>query len=207
MTDISIADLPAAPTRDDGPPDEPLRIAVIAGSVRDRRVSRAVAEWAAFRTARPGGTDVDLIDCAEIDLPDDREIRPGVGSETPVAARIDAADAYVLVTPEYNHSYPAALKRLIDWHYREWMFKPATVVSYGVHGGLLATEHLRGVLAELHVVTTRRMVGLRQPWTHLSPAGYAPPEETAAALDGALHELGWWAGVLRAARRTRPYVR
>ena len=108
--------------------------------------------------------------------PDDGGLRPGGSAPSPVAARIDAADAFVFVTPEYNHSYPAGLKRLIDWHYREWMFKPATVVSYGVHGGILAAEHLRGIFAELQVVTTRRFVHLSRPWDHLTPAGFTPPD-------------------------------
>jgi NAD(P)H-dependent FMN reductase len=221
MTEISYTDLPAVPDAGEDSPGEPLRIAVIAASVRDQRMGRAIAEWAAFRAASaeapatgpssagssPSGVAVGLIDCAETELPDDGLLRPGASAGTAVSARIDAADAFVLVTPEYNHSYPAGLKRLIDWHYREWMFKPATVLSYGVQGGLLATEHLRGVLAELHVVTTRRVVGLSRPWTDLSPAGYAPPSDVAAAFDAALHELTWWAGVLRTARRERPYAR
>jgi NAD(P)H-dependent FMN reductase len=224
MTETSYADLPTTPRDGDGP----LRIAVITASVRDQRMGRAIAEWAAFRAAT-GGTaqssadhdstdhngadhnsavaDVDLLDCAECDLPDDGLLRPGASAGTAVSARIDAADAFVFVTPEYNHSYPASLKRLIDWHYREWMFKPATVLSYGVQGGLLATEHLRGVFAELHVVTTRRVVGLSRPWTDLSPAGYAPPGDVAEAFGAALHELTWWAALLRTARHERPYAR
>ncbi|MFI1996008.1 NADPH-dependent FMN reductase [Actinoplanes sp. NPDC020271] len=186
--------------------DSPLRLAVIAGSVRDQRMSRSVAEWAAFRAAN-AKTEVDLIDCAEADLPDDGGLRPGGSAESGVAARIDAADAYLIVTPEYNHSYPAGLKRLIDWHYREWMFKPATIIPYGVQGGLLAAEHLRGVFAELHVVTTRRVVGLTRPWEHLAAVGFAPPDPVGEAFDVAVHELTWWATTLRSARRDRPYGR
>ena len=81
------------------------------------------------------------------------------------------ADGFVIVTPGHNHSYPASLKRAIDWHYPEWQFRAATVISSGVQGGLLATEHLRGVFAELSVVTERRVVGLRAPWATWSIAG------------------------------------
>ncbi|MEV6347870.1 NAD(P)H-dependent oxidoreductase [Actinoplanes sp. NPDC051851] len=206
MTDTNLVTRPGVPATGDTPPGEPLRLAVIAGSVRDQRMGRVLADWAAARAAGPA-TEVDLIDCADCVLPDDGDLRPGGSSPSPVAARIAAADAYVLVTPEYNHSYPASLKRLIDWHYREWNFKPATVLSYGVQGGLLATEHLRGVLAELHVVTTRRVVGLTQPWNDLTPAGYTPPPGVGEAFDAALHELGWWAALLRTARREQPYAR
>ncbi|MGC5011773.1 NADPH-dependent FMN reductase [Streptosporangium sp. DT93] len=187
-----------------GPP--PLRIAVIAASVRKERLSRTLADWAAGR-ASGSGVDVDLIDLAECDLPDDRELQPGGGPRSVIADRIERADGYVIVTPEYNHSYPAGLKRAVDWHYGEWMFKAATVISYGVQGGLLAAEHLRGVFAELHVVTTRRVVGLREPWNDVHDGGFAPPPGPGEAVDEALRELAWWAETLRAARRDRPFRR
>ncbi|WP_189077382.1 NADPH-dependent FMN reductase [Mangrovihabitans endophyticus] len=181
-------------------------IVVLAASVRGERTGRLLADWAAGRVGEQTQFDApDLIDLAECELPDDELLQPGGGRRTPISDRIEAADGFVIVTPEYNHSYPASLKRAIDWHYREWMFKPATVLSYGVHGGLLATEHLRGVFAELHVVTTRRVVGLSAPWRDLGPAGYAAPEQTVKAFDMALGELGWWAETLRMARRERPY--
>lgn len=184
----------------------PLRIAVIAASVRKERLSRMLADWAAGRA--PGiAADVDLIDLAECELPDDELLEPGGGPRSAIAERIERADGYVIVTPEYNHSYPASLKRAIDWHYGEWMFKAATVLSYGAQGGLLATEHLRGVFAELHVVSTRRVVGLRAPWNDVHDDGYTPPPGTDEALDAALRELGWWAETLRTARRDRPFQR
>lgn len=100
--------------------------AVIAASLRGERMGRSLADWAATRVpAATDGPAADLIDLAEIELPDDELLQPGGGRATELTERIAAADAFVLVTPEYNHSYPAGLKRAIDWHYREWMFKPA----------------------------------------------------------------------------------
>jgi NAD(P)H-dependent FMN reductase len=184
-----------------------LRVVVIGASVRDGRVGDRIVEWAAGRLGgRPGSLEIEVIDPARIDLPDDRLLLPGGGSPTPTSGAIGRADGFVLVSPEYNHSYPAALKRLIDAHYREWMFKAATVVSYGVQGGLLATAHLRAVLAELHVVTTRRTVGLRSPWEQLGPEGFRPDAGTGRAFDAAADELVWWAETLRAARRDRPFT-
>ena len=181
-------------------------ITVIAASIRGERMGRLLADWARDRVAATLD-EPDLIDLAESDLPDDELLQPGGGRPTSISARLDRADGYVFVTPEYNHSYPAGLKRAIDWHYREWMFKPATVLSYGVQGGLLATEHLRGVFAELHMVTTRRAVGLSTPWYGIGPAGYVAPEPVVKAFDLAVGELGWWAETLRTARRDRPYGR
>jgi NAD(P)H-dependent FMN reductase len=181
-----------------------LTFAVIAASVRKQRLSRVLAEWIAGLV--PGEkAGVDLIDLAEHPLPDDELLQPGGGPRSEIADRVAAADGFVIVTPEYNHSYPASLKRAIDWHYAEWKFKPATVITYGVQGGLPAAEHLRGVFAELSVVTTRRAVGIRAPWSAITEDGYAPEAGLPEAVQVALGELAWWAETLRQARRDRPY--
>lgn len=194
----------------DGPPTDTVttatKVAVISSSLRDRRMSPTIANWVVTALAERGGVDVDLIDLADITLPDDNLLYPGGGPGTEVSERIEAAEAFVFVTPEYNHSYPASLKRLIDWHYRQWMLKPAAIVAYGVQGGHSAIEHLRGVLAELNMVTTRRCLGLPAPWESLDDTGrYAPPGGTVQALSSALAELSWWAGVLTDARAHRPF--
>jgi NAD(P)H-dependent FMN reductase len=184
----------------------PLRIAVITASVRSERLGATVTDWAAGRAAATGA-DIDLLDLAECHLPSDELLQPGGGRRSPIADRIEQADGFLVITPEYNHSYPASLKQMIDWHYAEWMFKAATVLSYGAQGGLLAAEHLRGVFAELHVVTTRRVVGLRAPWNDVDAGVYVPPTGVGKALDEALGELAWWAETLRTARHQRPSQR
>ena len=181
----------------------PLRFAVIVASVRQERMGRMIAD--AVTPLLPDGAAVDILDLAEHPMPEDRLLEPGgSGTRSPIAERVDAADAFVVVTPEYNHGYPASLKRAIDWHYTEWMFKAATVVSYGVQGGLLAGEQLRGVFAELSVVTTRRTIGLRQPWRELDETGWTADAGTADAARAAFAELAWWGETLRSARRERP---
>lgn len=183
-----------------------MRYAVIAASVRKERMSRLIADWATEAVPMQMA-EVDLIDLAECELPDDGLLQPGGGRRSSIADRLAAADGFVVVTPEYNHSYPASLKRAIDWHYTEWMFKAATFLSYGVQGGLLATEHLRRVFAELNVVTTRRVVGLSAPWNDLDRDRYAPDQGIRDAVGAALEELAWWAETLRSARRDRPFGR
>ncbi len=72
----------------------------------------------------------------------------------PLTAALDGADAFIMVTPEYNRSYPASLKAAIDWHYTQWAAKPVAFVSYGgVAGGRHAVQHLDNVMSELHAVT------------------------------------------------------
>ena len=82
------------------------------------------------------------------------------------------ADAFVVVTPEYNHGYPAPLKELIDSVNAEWQAKPVAFVSYGgVSGGLRAVEQLRLVFAELHAVTIRDSVSFPGAWEQFDESG------------------------------------
>lgn len=180
-----------------------LEFVVVVASVREPRIGRTVADWVVAQV--PGSVRTRVVDLAEVELPPDADLRPGGGARTPVSDVLAAADGFVIVTPEYNHAYPASLKRFLDWHHGEWMFKPATVVPYGVRGGLLAGEHLRPVLAELSMVTTRRMVALSAPWEHLSEGRYQPPAGEHTAIGQALRELTWWAHALRRARHDHPY--
>ncbi|MFJ8040468.1 NADPH-dependent FMN reductase [Kitasatospora sp. NPDC096147] len=195
------------------PGSAPLRVAVIVASVREGRHGPAVAEWFLGVAARQGGLSFDLLDLAEVNLP---LVMPGWGTEpSPEAAatladltpRLAAADAFVIVTPEYNHSFPAALKNLLDWHAAPWHAKPVGFVSYGgLGGGLRAVEQLRLVLAELHAVTVRDTVSLHGPWSGLGADG--APRDTAVtegAAKGMLGQLAWWAHALRTARATHPY--
>ncbi len=124
------------------------------------------------------------------------------------AARIDAADGFVVLTPEYNHSYPAALKHAIDLARREWFAKPVAFLSYGgVSGGLRAVEHLRGVFAELHAPTVRETVSFHGAWEAFDEAGEPRDRRRpAAAARKLLDSLGWWAHTLRDGRRARPFV-
>jgi NAD(P)H-dependent FMN reductase len=113
----------------------------------------------------------------------------------------------VVVTPEYNHSFPASLKNLIDWHYTQWRAKPVGFVSYGgVAGGLRAVEHLRTVFAELHAVTTRDVVSFHTAWEQFDDSGKpVDPVGPATAAKTMLDQLAWWGLALRQARAERPY--
>ena len=140
----------------------PLKVAVILASNREGRFGPVISDWFLSHTAPHPDIETDLIDVAELDLPVALSHRPDAEAQARLAAvapRLAAADAFVVVTPEYNHSYPAPLKNLIDWHRAEWQAKPVAFVSYGgVSGGLRAVEHLRQVFAELHTVGIRETV-------------------------------------------------
>jgi len=185
----------------------PLRLAVVIGSSRQGRFAPAVAEWLLARAEVRPDLTVTVVDVGALDLPHI------FGAPAPEAAATGAAladaDAFVIVTPEYNHSYPAALKNLIDAHGREWQAKPVGFVSYGgMSGGLRAVEHLRGVFAELHTVTVRDTVSFHNPWrSGAEPGGLAADEGADIAAKTLLDQVVWWGEALRAARAVRPYGR
>ncbi|MEU6746383.1 NAD(P)H-dependent oxidoreductase [Spirillospora sp. NPDC046719] len=194
--------------------EKKLRLLVIVGSVRGGRLAPTVGNWFAAETKEFGEFEVDLLDLADVDLPLSmpafgEELPPEVKAvQEPLTERVARADAYVVVTPEYNHSYPAALKNVIDWHLTEWAAKPVGFVSYGgVSGGLRATEHLRGVFAELHAVTVRETVSFTNAWEHWDEQGNGPkePEICRDAAKRLLVQLHWWARVLADAKEKMPY--
>ncbi|NUS44770.1 MAG: NAD(P)H-dependent oxidoreductase [Mycobacteriaceae bacterium] len=173
---------------------EQLLLEVIVGSVRPERFGPVAANWFLHRARAIQDFEVGVLDLAEFELPVDL-------SETPAAerfrARVAQADAFVAVTPEYNHGYPASLKLALDSAKREWRGKPVGFVSYGgPAGGLRAVEQLRQVVAELHMVSVRDAVSFHQIRKNFDPADrYA-----ADSADRLLRELAWWAKALRPAR-------
>ncbi|GAA1943929.1 hypothetical protein GCM10009837_82470 [Streptomyces durmitorensis] len=123
-------------------------------------------------------------------------------------AGLAAADAFVVITPEYNHSFPADLKHAIDWHLDEWRAKPVGFVSYGgVAGGLRAVEQLRLVFAELHAPTMRDTVSFHGAWHRFGPDGQPHDAEgPAGAAKVMLDQLAWWAVTLRDGKAARAYT-
>jgi NAD(P)H-dependent FMN reductase len=186
---------------------ERLKVAVIVGSTRVGRVAPAVAAWFAGEARRHADVAVDLVDLADLRLPAAIGGEPGADSAS-LAARLEEADAYVVVTPEYNHSFPGVLKDAIDHHYTQWQAKPVGFVSYGgLAGGLRAVEQLRQVFAELHAVTVRDTVSFHGVWDHFG--GDGTPVDVAAANAAAgrmLDQLVWWGRALRSARSVTPYA-
>jgi len=184
-----------------------LHLAIIIGSTRKGRFAPTVAGWFAGQAERRDDMAVDVIDLAGAQLPDVLSDKPGpqVAAVTP---RLAAADAFVVVTPEYNHSFPAPLKNAIDWHFKEWQAKPVGFVSYGgLGGGLRAVEQLRQVFAELHAVTVRDTVSFHGGWAQFdSDRRPQDPYGHERAAKSMLDQLAWWAHALREARIRRPYA-
>ncbi|GAA0981437.1 NAD(P)H-dependent oxidoreductase [Nocardiopsis tropica] len=193
-----------------GNPDTaPVRVAVIVGSTREGRFCPTAADWFAGRAETHAGVEVDVVDLAAARLPDTLvESSPLPAEVGALAPRIAAADAFVVVTPEYNHSFPAPLKTAVDWFFDEWRAKPVGFVSYGgVSGGLRAVEQLRLVFAELQATTVRSTVCFPNFWDRFDADGGWPrsPEGAEEAAADMLAQLTWWAHALRAHRGRVPY--
>jgi NAD(P)H-dependent FMN reductase len=182
-----------------------LKIAFIIGSVRPVRKGEVVGRWAFDRATQRGDAEYELIDLKEINLPFlDEPKSPATGEYAHAhtrawSARIAPMDAFVLVTPEYNHGTSPALKNALDFLYKEWNNKAAGFVGYGVAGAQRSVEHLRLVAAELQMATVRTQVSLalRTDWEAdiFKPAAHH--EKTLMAM---LDQLVAWGGALKTLR-------
>jgi NAD(P)H-dependent FMN reductase len=184
---------------------KPINLALVYGSAREGRFCDVVANWARGRIARREAFALDLIDPADGAL---TAARSDAAALAALKGRIGRADAFLIITPEYNHGYPGALKLLIDSVYNEWRAKPVAFVSYGgASGGLRAVEQLRLVFAELHAVGLRDGVSFANAWTQFDAAGaLKTPEPAEAAMALMLDRLAWWSIALSEARSVSAYA-
>ncbi|SFB32884.1 NAD(P)H-dependent FMN reductase [Amycolatopsis marina] len=184
-----------------------LRVALVVGSTREGRSGAAIAEWFADIARQRPDVELHVLDLADFDFPDCYPAKP-TGQMAEFTASIDRAEAFVVVTPEYNRSFPASLKQAIDYAYDEWQAKPVGFVSYGCrYRGMHAVGQLREVFTELHTVTMRDGVGLDLLDSTFDEQGR--PHDTEGRKHAAqtlLDQLVWWGLALRDARATRPYV-
>ncbi|HEY4570473.1 MAG TPA: NAD(P)H-dependent oxidoreductase [Kribbella sp.] len=169
----------------------PLRLVVLTRNLDDGRFGTAVTRWFAREVERADEFKLELIDLS---------VTPS--GELP--ARIDEADAVMIVTAEYNHAYPGDVKTAIDAVRQPWYAKPVGFVVYGGRsGGLRAAEQLRLVFGELHAVTIRDSLGFREE--DFTADGQPTDPTTAVAAAALLQQLAWWARCLRDARAATPY--
>jgi NAD(P)H-dependent FMN reductase len=134
------------------------KLMIVIASTRPGRVGLPVAQWVVERAAGHGAFVLDVVDLAELGLPFlDEPNHPRLRSYTKAhtwawSARVDAADAFVFVIPEYNHGMNAPLKNALDFVFQEWAHKPAGIVAYGgIAAGARAAGQLRQVLLGLRV--------------------------------------------------------
>ncbi|MEU4490290.1 NAD(P)H-dependent oxidoreductase [Streptomyces purpurascens] len=188
---------------------QPLHVTLVVGSNRHGRFGPVVADWLLERLRDRDDLVAEVVDVAETELPMSFEPTPeATAALSGITPKLARADAFVILTPEYNHSFPAGLKNLVDWHFAEWRAKPVALVSYGgLSGGLRAVEHLRQVFAELHAVTVRDTVSFHNAGASFDDKGVLrDPAGPDAAAKTMLDQLVWWGEALRQARAARPYA-
>ncbi|MFF5634752.1 NADPH-dependent FMN reductase [Streptomyces sp. NPDC012825] len=191
-------------------PSAPLSLALVVASDREGRFAPVLADWFLSRLAEREDFAVTVVDLAGVELPTSLSYAPSPAVRAALAGitpALAAADAFVVLTPEYNHSFPASLKNLIDRHYTEWQAKPVGFVSYGgISGGLRAVEQLRQVFAELHSVTVRDTVSFHHVHGQFDEDGrHKDPAGAEGAAKTLLDQLAWWGHALKDAKAVRPY--
>jgi NAD(P)H-dependent FMN reductase len=183
-----------------------IKIAIILGSTRPGRNGEAVAKWVHQVAKKRSDAEFELVDVKDFDLPLlDEPLPPIMGQyskpHTRVwAARIASFDAYVFVTPEYNHGIPGALKNAIDFLFAEWNNKAAGFVSYGGVSGARAVEQLRLVLAEVRMATVRNQVLLSMFTDFENFSVFKPDSRKETSINEMLDELIAWGGALKTLR-------
>ncbi|RSZ63814.1 NADPH-dependent oxidoreductase [Corynebacterium hylobatis] len=182
------------------------RIAIVVGSTRPNRNARDVAEWVHQHAPQGGDAEYELVDIADFDLPLlDEPMPPAMGQynneHTKVwAEKVASFDGYIFVTPEYNHSVPAALKNAVDYLYAEWNNKAIGFVSYGSAGGTRAVEAWRLIAAELQMADVRAQVFLSFSTDFADMTTFTPTDGSTGALQDVFEQVTAWAKALESLR-------
>jgi NAD(P)H-dependent FMN reductase len=171
------------------------KLMIIVGSVRPGRIGPAIAEWVRESVLARGDFEVDYVDLLELGLPFmDEPNHPRLRAYTKQhtldwSARVDAADAVILVTPEYNHSFSPALKNALDYLSAEWWRKPVAFVSYGgVSGGSRGVTAIEPVVVGLGMVRVGAEVEIPFAARLITDGVFAPEAKEVAVLAKLLDE-------------------
>lgn len=194
-------------------PNTPLEIKIIVGSTREGRFSEKPARWIFEMLSKIEDVHAEILDLREFHMPFFEEAVAPYMKDTPYAhsavaswtAKINEGEAFIIVTPEYNHGYPAVLKNALDYVYQEWNKKPVAFISYGGASGVRAVEQLRLVVIELQMAPMRAAVHI--PFENYLRAINDPTTPTQLLFknmdkkaDAMLAELLWWGSALKKAR-------
>ncbi|MCD6065150.1 MAG: NADPH-dependent reductase [Flavipsychrobacter sp.] len=181
---------------------------IIAATTRPGRKSPEVAAWILEIAEKHGGFEVELLDLAAINLPmmDEPEhprMQRYTQEHTKAWSRtINDADAFIIVTAEYNHGYPAPLKNALDYLYNEWTYKPVAFVSYGgVAAGTRAVQQLKPVVAAQKMVPVVESVNVPFFTKYITEDDrFVGDEGLEKSAHGMLAELAKWAEALKPMR-------
>lgn len=185
-----------AHSRYEKPRKNMYKIKIITSTTRPGRKGIAVARWLENITAKESEFEVELLDLAEIGLPImDEPVHPRLQQYQHAhtkewSARIDSADAFIFVLGEYNYGVPSPLKNALDYLYKEWMYKPVGIVSYGgASGGMRSTQMLRQILSAFHSLPLSAGVAIVQFSKFLEEERFVPEAAVEKATETMLGEL------------------
>ena len=183
-----------------------IKIAIIIGSTRPGRNSEIVARWVYEIAKMCHDAEFEIVDIKDYKLPLlDEPVPPSMGLYSHQhtkdwSAKIASFDAFIFVTPEYNHSTSGALKNAIDYLYHEWNNKAAGFVSYGSVGGTRAVEHLRLIMGELQVADVRAQVALSLFTDFENFTVFKPAALHVKSVNAMLDQVIAWGGALKTLR-------
>src|SRR5262245_34870326 len=183
-----------------------LKVAIVTGSTRPGRKCELVARWVQELARTRSDAEFELVDIKEFDLPLlDEPVAPMLGQYANEhtkawSAKVASFDAFVFVTPEYNHGIPGALKNAIDFLYKEWNHKSAGFVSYGGAGGVRAVESLRLVMGELMVADVRAQVALSLFTDFENFTAFTPASHHTKSVHTMLDQVIQWGNALKPLR-------
>ena len=185
-----------------------LKIGIIVGSPRPGRKAAAVAKWVHDILKNRKDAEFEIVDIEDYKLPLlDEPVPPTMHQYSKPhtktwSAKIALLDAFIFVTPEYNHATSAALKNAIDFLFHEWNNKAAGFVGYGGAGGVRAVENLRLVMGEIKIADVRAQVALSM-WTDFENfTTFKPHEQHDKAVHAMADEVIAWGGALKALRES-----
>lgn len=186
-----------------------MNLGVIVASVREGRAGKPVGDWFVERAGAHGAFEVALLDLKTWDLPmlsepNHPRLKKYTQEKTKQwSAAVDACDAFVIVTPEYNFGAPPALINALDHVYHEWNYKAAGFVSYGgVSGGLRSVQHTKTILTTFKIMPMVEAVAIPSIVKLVENGRFNADERHTKSAELMLDELARWTKALHALRHT-----
>lgn len=190
-----------------------MKIQIISGSIRDSRVTPRVATWVERRAKLMEGVDIEVVDLKNYNLPLFNEPLPPQGNKNRQPAtevrkwldKLSEADAYIIVSPEYNRAMPGAMKNALDHIALEFKQKPIGLVTHGSAGGSSSMSTYRIVLPQLLAVTVPEpvmVVGAERIMDEKGVIEASQRDRYNGMLNRMLQSLKWYGAVLFKARNS-----
>ncbi|WP_181274991.1 NADPH-dependent FMN reductase [Brevibacterium oceani] len=184
-----------------------LNIAIIPGTSRPQALNPQIVAWVEQQLAGNDDVRAEVVDFGSFDLPLLDEVVPAgakmyTNEHTKAwGAKLEEFDAFIFVTPEYNHSISGSLKNALDFVATEFNHKVAGIVNYGADKGVRAAEHLRHILANYKLAVVRDQTSF-SIFTDVADGQFAPTEVSAAPFASMVADIVAWGEALKSVRET-----